>query len=421
VGELHVDASIIEFATVMSAATTILAAVAPAWGGTRENAAPAFVRTASGATAARSAVRWRHALIGIQASLTTMLLIFSALLLTSLWRLGRVPLGFEPRCVIAVNVQLLDTKYDAAAITTLQDELLRRVRQIPGVTSAGLTSAIPFRGFDSPADVQVVGSDRTMRVRVRYVDSAFFGTLHVPILRGRLFSIGDRSASTAVAVVPEAFAHSAFGAVDPVGKRLSLDRPTEIVGVVGNMRYNGLDRQASPAVYVPMSQYPRPLSTLVVRMHRESASAPVIDEIRRALHDIDPALAAVNVATIDQVVDATIAGRRFYSVASGRCACSRRAPARARDTVGVGCYRTQARSSCRRRCAAGDREWCLVWSATRALGSALIAQFLFQITPRSPSTYAGAALVVIGAASAAAWLPMRRFARLSLSQLLRED
>jgi putative ABC transport system permease protein len=439
VGELHVNGGIIEFAAAMSAVTTILAAIAPAWGGTRENAAAAFARAASGATAGQSGVRWRRALVGSQASLTTMLLIFSALLLTSLWRLGRVPLGFEPRDVLAINVQLLDAKYRApGAITAFQGELLREVRGIPGVSTAGFTSAIPFRGFDSPADVQIPGSDQMIGVRVRYVDSAFFATLRVPIVRGRLFSADDRSTSAAVAVVSEAFARSAFGAADPVGRWLALGRPTDIVGVVGDMRYNGLDKDVSPAVYVPTAQYPRPLSTLVVRLRPEISHAPVIDEIRRILHDIDPALAAVNVATVDQVVDATIAGRRFYSVASGAFAII----ALTLTAVGLALVVARAVSERRRelaiRSALGATARKLLGAAVgdallaiasgvfvglllAALGSALMAQFLFQITARSPSTYAGAAFVVIGVAGAAAWLAMRRFARLPLAQVLREE
>jgi putative ABC transport system permease protein len=439
VGELHVSGNIIEFAAVMSALTTILAAVAPAWSGARENTAATLARAATGATAGQSATRWRHALIGMQAALTTMLLIFSALLLTSLWRLGRVPLGFDPRNVLVVNVELLDAKYrPPGAITNFQDELLRGVRGISGVTAVSLASAIPFRGFDSPADVQVPGSDQMMRVRVRYVDSAFFATLRVPILRGRLFSSEDRSTSPDVAIVSEAFARRAFGAADPVGKRLALDRPTGIVGVVGNMRYNGLDKEASPAVYVPTSQYPRPLSTLVVRMRPEIAPAPVIDEIRRVLHEIDPTLAPVNVATVDQVVYATIAGRRFYSVASGAFAII------ALTLTAVGLTLVVARAVAERRrelairsalgatvrklvrAAVGDALLAIASGVfagllLAAMGSVLIANFLFQITARSPSTYAGAALVVIGVAGAAAWLPMRRFARLSLAQVLREE
>ena len=439
VGELHVNAAIIEFAAAMSAVTTMLAAIAPAWGGTRENAAATFARAASGATAGQSAVRWRSALVGVQASLTTMLLIFSVLLLTSLWRLGRMPLGFEPRDVLAMNVQLLDAKYRApGAITRLQDELLRGVRQIRGVSTAGFTSALPFRGFDSPADLQILGTNQTMRVRVRYVDSAFFATLRVPILGGRLFFSEDRSTSRPVALVSEAFAHRAFGAIDPVGKRLTLDRPSEIVGVVGNMRYNGLDKDASPAVYVPKSQYPRPLSTLVVRMRPGTAPTPVIDEIRRVLHGVDPTLAAVNVATVEQVVDATIAGRRFYSVASGAFAII----ALTLTAVGLALVVARAVAERRRelaiRSALGATAGKLVRAAVgdallaiasgvfgglllAALGSALIAKFLFQVNARSPSTYAAVVLVVIGVAGAAAWLPIRRFARLPLAQVLREE
>ena len=220
---------------------------------------------------------------------------------------------------------------------------------------------------------------------------------------------------------------------------LALGRPTLIVGVVGNMRYNGLDADASPAVYVPTAQYPRPLSTLVVRMRPGIAHAPVIDAIRHALHDIDPTLAAVNVATVDQVVDATIAGRRFYSVASGafailalvltavgltlvvaRAVAERRRELAIRSALGATLRQLIQRG--RRRCAGGDCEAASSRDCfSRPIGSALIAQFLFQIAARSPSTYASAALVVIGVAGAAAWLPIRRFTRMPLAQVLREE
>jgi putative ABC transport system permease protein len=439
IGELRVNASIIEFAAGMTAITTILAAVAPAWGGTRTDAAATLTRAASGGTAGRAAMRSRHLLVGMQAALTTMLLIFSALLLTSLWRLGQVPLGFDPHDVLAINVQLLDARYRVpGAVTALQENLLRGVRGIPGVVTAGLTSAIPFRGFDSPAQVQVVGSDEKARVRMRYVDSAFFAALRVPILRGRLLGTNDRAGSPPVAVVSQSFARRVFGTANPVGKTISLINPTEIVGVVGNMRYGGLDKEASPAVYVPMLQYPRPLATVVVRMTSETTQRTVVDQIRRVLHDVDPALPVVNVAMVDDVVAATIAGRRFYSVATGAFAIV----ALTLTTIGLALVVARAVAERRRelairsalgatlmglaRVAVGDALAAITGGVVAGLllasiGSVLIAQFLFQITARSPNAYGGSAALVVVVAGLAAWIPMRRFARLPLAELLRQD
>jgi putative ABC transport system permease protein len=439
VGGLRVNGSLVGFGAAMTAVTTILAAVAPAWGGTRENAAATLISASISGTAGRSTVRWRHALVGAQAALTTVLLIFSALLLTSLWRLGQVPLGFDPRNVLAVNVQLLDPRYfPTGAINAFQEELVRGARGIPGVVAAGLTSTIPFRGLDTPADLEMPGSNRKVRLRHRFADSAFFAALRVPLVRGRLLNGDDRLNSAAVAVISESLARRVFGTVDPIGKVLPLQRPTEVVGVVGDMRYNGLDKEASPAVYVPMSQYPRPLSTLVVRMRPGIGHAKVIEEIRRVLHEIDPGLPAVDVATVDQVVDATIAGRRFYSVAAGafafvaltltvvglalvvaRAVAERRRELAIRSALGATLIKLA-------RAAIGDALVAIAGGVFAGLilasiSSVLIAQFLFQIAARSPNTYAGSALVVIGVAGTAAWLPMRRFARVPLAQMLRQD
>src|SRR5262249_26886958 len=152
VGGVGVDATIVAFAAAMAALTTVLSAVAPVWAGTHRDAAGELTRAATTATAGRGAVRWRHALLGAQAALTTTRLIVSSLLLTSLWRLGRVPLGFESRDVVAIDVQLLERRYRVpGAMLQLQERLVRDARRLPGVVAAGLTSAIPFRGFDSPA------------------------------------------------------------------------------------------------------------------------------------------------------------------------------------------------------------------------------------------------------------------------------
>lgn len=438
VGELRVNGSIVAFAAVMTAVTTILAAVAPAWGGTRQDASANLTRAASAATATRSSVRWRHVLVGAQAALTTMLLVFSALLLTSLWHLGRVPLGFDPHDVLAVDLQLLDAKYrESGAMIRFQDDLLRGVRGIPGISAAGLTSAIPFRGFDSPAQLVLPRSERKEIVRIRWVDSGFFTVLHVPIVRGRLLNEADREGSAPVAVISESYAR-AFGDENPIGQTIQLANPTQVVGVVGDLRYAGLDKDPPPAIYLPRMQLARPLITLIVRLDPLTNRAGAIDAIRRTLHIIDPGLPALHVAMEDQVVDATIAGRRFYTVATGAFAVI----ALLLTTVGLALVVARAVAERRRelaiRAALGATLTTLarttVGAAMTAIGSGvmiglllaggvsiLLTEFLFEVAPRSPAIYAVAALLVVGVAIGAAWLPMQRFATASLSQMLRPD
>ncbi len=438
VGELSVNGSIVAFAAVTTAVTTILAAVTPAWGGTRPDAGASLTRAASVATATRSSVRWRHALVGAQAALTTMLLIFSTLLLTSLWRLGRVPLGFDSHDVLAVDLQLIDAKYrDSGAMIRFQDDLLRGVRAVPGVSAAGLTSAIPFRGFDSPAQLALPHSERKEIVRIRWVDSGFFAVLRVPVVRGRLLTDADREGAVAVAVISESYAR-AFGGENPIGQTIQLANPTQVVGVVGDLRYAGLDKEPPPAIYLPRMQNARPLFTLVVRLGPSAERTGTVDAIRRVLHGIDPGLPALHVAMEDQVVDATIAGRRFYTVATGAFA----AVALLLTTVGLTLVVARAIAERRRelaiRAVLGATLAMLarttVGAAMIAIGSGvvgglllaggasvLLTQFLFQVAPRSPAIYGGAALLVAGVAIVAAWLPMRRFADASLSQMLRPD
>ena len=438
VGELDVNRSIVAFAAVMAAVTTILAAVAPAWGGTGRDAAGEVSRSTTTATAPRAAVRWRHSLLAAQAALTTILLVVSTLLLTSLWRLGRVPLGFDPHDVVAIDVQLLDARYRVAgAMSRLQQELVRDVRRLPGVAAVGLTSAVPFRGFDSPAQITVPATGQDEIVRVRYVDAGFFTALRVPIVHGRLLNEDDRAGSTPVTVISESFARSAFGDANPIGRLLPLDQPTEIVGVAGDMRYAGLDKASQAAVYLPRAQYERPLFTLVVRLSSSAVSGSVVDGVRKALRDLDPALPPTHVATLDRVIDATIAGRRFYSVAAGAFAVL----ALTITTIGLALVVARAVAERRRELAVRSVLGATLPELTRvavgsalaaisagalaglvlaAFGSTLLTQFLFQITPHSPLTYLGAVSSVLLIGAAASVLPLRRLASMPLAQILRQ-
>lgn len=439
VGDLEFDASILAFGAFAATATTLLAAVAPAYGGTRSETSATMTRASANSTAGKTAVHWRHWLVGAQGALTTMLLIFSTLLLTSLWKLGQVPLGFNPENVLAIDLQLFNERYrTTGAIAGFQEQLSGTVRNIPGVVAAGITSAIPFRGFDSPARLTAPNGQGRVDLRVRFVDSSYFVAMGVSSIRGRLLNSADRNGAADVAVISKSLAQKLFGAEDPIGKFIDLARPTQIVGMVGDLRYAGMDKDPSPAVYVSVFQNARPLSTLTVRIAEGANRRMIVDGIRNALRTLDPDIPMIRVAMVDDIVDATIVSRRFYTVAASVFA----AIALTLTTVGLLLVVTRVVSERRRelairsalganfarigRAAVGDALAATVAGVSVGLfltfaSSTLLEQFMFQIGAHSPSVYVMSAVVVISGCVAATWMPLRRFGRLPLTQMLRQE
>jgi predicted permease len=422
---------------VMATLTTVLAAVAPAWGGTRTDAAP-LLSGASAASSTRSALRWRHGLVAAQAAIATALLISASLLLTSFWELGRVPLGFDGGKVLTVELRLLDAKYSAlGAKPRFEEELVARVRAIHGITDVGLASAVPFTGRDGLAQISRPGVAKMDMVRIRRVDPGYFRVLHVEPIRGRLIDDTDRDATTPVTVVSSSYARVAFGAEDPIGQQVGT---RQVVGVVADLHYASLEDDPTPSIYVPEAQAEQAgmVFSVVARMDATGNSATVVPAIRRAIRAIDPAVPAVNFTTVDKLVDASVANRRFYTVATvsfatiallltvvglivvvARVVAERRREMAIRLALGATVDRLT-------RVATRDVLLAVAVGATSGLaaayaGSAALAQFLFHVAPRSTSIYAASSALVVSVAVLAVRLPLRRFANGSLSEMLRPD
>lgn len=439
IGELDVNANVIVFGAAMAAVTTVLAAVAPAWGGARLDAAATLTRAASTASAGRSTVRWRQWLVGLQAAIGTALLISASLLLASFWALRNVPLGFDGQRVMSVEVRLLDERYAMRwAMGRFQDELITRLRAIPGVDAA-TTSSVPFAGgIDGPVDLTFPGEEKATLVRYRVVDPAYFRVLRVPVVHGRLFTDADRQGSAPVTVISESLARRAFGTANPIGKTIGSDPQLEVVGVVADLYYANLERDPLPSFFVPRAQDPRPVFSLLVRADASLSSAAVTQLIRREIRAMDPALPVMKIAAVDHLVEASVANRRFYTVATAAFA----AIALLLTTMGLGVVVARVVAERRRelaiRAALGAPRARLLGVATRdamraaGLGvlaglagayaaSGLLAQFLFQVAPRSVVAYGTVGLLVLIVAALAASAPMHRFFRASLVAMLKAD
>ena len=437
VGELAVNGSVIVFGAAVAAVTTMLSAVAPAYGGTRLDAAAILTRAISAASAGRQTVRWRQALLGTQAAIGTLLLISASLLLTSFWQLRRIPLGYDGDQVMTAELRLLDARYLMRwSLTRFQNELLGRVRALPGVEVA-TASVAPFnpRG-ENAVDLTIPGAEKPALVRYRVVDPEYFRVLRVPVVRGRLLSDLDREGTTPVAVISESLARLAFGTANPIGRTVGSSPVLEVVGVVGDLYYANLDRDPGPSFFIPRAQDPRPIFSLIIRANVTTNAASVASAVRREIRAMDPTLPLPNFTTIGQLVDASVANRRFYTVATAAFAALALLLTTAGLVVVVARVVAERRKELAIRSALGASSTNLIHVATRdaltaaglgvAVGltgayaaSGVLGRFLFQVAPRSLTTYAAVAALVLGVASLAALGPVRRFNRLSLASLLK--
>jgi predicted permease len=437
IGEIAANGWTLVFAAGAVVISTVLAALAPALVGVRPASIAALLRISSGSSADRATVRWRQGLIATQAAIATALLISATLLLTSFWRLGHVPLGFDGEHVLTVEMRLLDERYRAlAARAEFQDRLIERVRALPGVLDAGLTSAVPFRGIDFTLVPTLLGQTEEYSANGRFVDPGYFRVLRIPLVRGRLFDSTDRAGAPHVMVVSETFARKAFGESNPIGKMMDYRGPVEIVGVVGDVRYEELGREPRPAIYLPRAQHPEGLICLVVRSGGRAASLGAA--IQRAIHEIDPTLPAMRLTTIDRIIDESVADRRFYTASTAVFS----AIALVLTIVGIAVVVARVIAERRRelaiRSALGADTRHLIRQATRDglaavstgvavgliaafWGSTLLAQFLFQVGGRSPLAYGLVTLLVVTIAGVTAWLSSRRLGRLELASMLRAD
>ena len=422
---------------VLATLVTLLATLAPLRRAIRVDLLPALQGMTPPKRIGVAAFNWRQRVIGAQSVVTTVLLIAAALLIASFWRLGHVPLGFDAEHVLTVEMRLLDRKYrDTTRLTAFQDELVARVRALPGVQAAGLTSAVPFRGVDFTSNLDRPGGAERVAAATRFVDSSYFDVMRMPLLRGRLFGTLDDRLHARVAVVSESFARQMFGGEDPIGQPIDVDTPKIVVGVVRDVRYAGFDRDPVPAVYIPRTQVPSELICVVART--SLPLAPAKRAVEKIVHDIDPLVPPMNVTTIDQIVESSTAGRRFYMVATlafaavalvltiaGLAALVSRSVVERRRELAI---RLAVGASSRQLIGLVAREGltpaaigCLSGVLIAAAGAKVLAKLLFHTSAYDPIATVGVPVAIVAIAGVAALLAGRSVLRVAPMNVLRGE
>jgi putative ABC transport system permease protein len=260
-------------------------------------------------------------LIAGEVGLALVLLIGSGLLLRTVWGLQRVDPGFDYHNSLAVTVQLSDKHYsDDLKINAFATQLLEQSSTIPGVESAGLARILPII-HDLPVGVYVEGRPRepdSQLPQANYssVSPDYFEAMRVPLIAGRAFDARDSLNANRVAIVSETFAKRFFPTESPIGKRINVvtgpEAFREIVGVVGDVKQNGIARELRPHAYEPFAQAPNTFMTLVVRTNL-SDPTQLVSSIRSKVLEIDRELPLQSVRTLESMLTNSIKQQRFTS------------------------------------------------------------------------------------------------------------
>ena len=447
--DVGLDGGVLAFAALLAVATGVLFGLAPALQLARSDVQQTLRDGGRSGRADRAGQWLRRALVAGEMALALTLLAGAGLLLQSFVRLQAVDPGFESERLLTFDLFLPPTQYgDAAARVAFFDRVLDALREVPGVASVGAVDVLPFsgrgstssfaiEGLPAPPDGQGPWGDN------RRVSPGYFETMGIPLLEGRTFSPADAAASEPVAVVDEGLARRYWPDASAVGRRLTYGDPADpeatwyrIVGVVGHAAQEGLDGPPRVQVYRTYRQSSAAALSVVARTTLPPAS--LVGAARAAVQSVDPDMPLASVGTMDAQLEASIGQRRLAAALLGGFAGLALALA-CLGIYGVMAYIVaQRRREIGLRIALGAgtasvvglfvRQGAVLVGTGLILGLAgafgltrLLRSQLYGVDATDPTTFGAVALLLVGTAGIATWLPARRAARLDPLTALRDE
>ena len=313
------DLSVLAFTVVATVASGLIFGLVPAWRAMRPNLMDIFQESSRGSTSGRATRRLSDVMVVAEIALALTLLAGAGLLIRSFVGLTSVDPGYRTSGIVATHI-VLPAKY-VGPVPKRQffSDLLERVKRLPGVDRATGVSALPMSPlgvqFDLPFTVDGLSAtspSERPRARYRAVLPGYFETMGIRLKQGRVFDAYDgREGGPKVAIVNESVVRRYFGAVDPLDKlvRMPMAGDLHIVGVVGDIRHDGLQASSQAEVFVPYDQFP--LSQMQIVVSTDLDAATIVKGVKAQLAAIDPTLPIARVSTIEDLVSASIAQPRF--------------------------------------------------------------------------------------------------------------
>jgi len=438
---IHLDTTVFLFTAAISIATGILFGLAPALKAARADVQEALKDGGRSVTGARSVTR--QALVVAEVALSMTLLIGAGLLIRSFARLARVNPGFDAQHVLSMQLSVAG-RYGGEKLVAFGQQMLERVRTLPGVEAAGtshflpLGRIIPGTGFfraDQPRPNH--GEEPVTDVLV--VMPGYFAAMSTPIVRGRVFDDQDRAGAPHRVVINRTLARQFFPNEDPIGKVLAIQWgkwPYEIIGEVEDVHQQSLDKDVKAEVFLCNLQEPTGPVYLVARTHGDPRL--LAKAIQAEIHSLDRDIPISDVKTMDEYVAAAVAAPRFNTILLGGFAALALLLA-AVGIFGVISYSVAQRTQeigIRRALGAGTGSVMRLVVAQgmglAAIGIAiglvgalaatrLLQTLLFGVTPTDPVTFGGVVVVLSAVAFVASYWPARRAARVDPMEALRHE
>jgi predicted permease len=442
--EVRMDVRLLAFTLTIGVATTVLFSLAPALQLTRRDIAMRLAR--SGRALAGGRLLVQRALVGAQVMLAIVLLVGAGLLLRSFARLQQVSLGFDPHHVLTFRISAQWSERPEA-VAARQLRTLQRLQAIPGVVAASFSGIQPAGADFPPAEFKIVGRETAdhLFATARQVSADYFRTMRIPILQGEscrddpgaAVSVGTAGAAAEHKIlVTRAFTDRFFANDNPIGHRVIQRYPDEIIGVVGDVRENGVAREPPPILYYCglTAYWPDP----VYEVRTDPARAVSMTAIRNAIHSIEPGRAVYAARTLDDALSESLSQPRLNTILLALFATT----ALALAAIGLYGVLSQLVAARRReigvRMALGARPVQILSStASQAatitgagivlgIGGALalarvMRTLVFDVTAHDPLTFALAPIVLAVVAAAATIVPARRAASVDPMHALRED
>jgi putative ABC transport system permease protein len=454
----RIDAAVLGAAAGLTALACVAAGLVPALEASRLGGLEPELRgSGSSSGGGLRGGRTRRALVATEVALAALLLVAGGLMLRTFRALRGVDPGFDPSHTLTVELHLPALGVgDVDARRAQLFGLVDRVEALPGVRAASLVLFPPMSGQSDTGNVRIEGVPPAARgrenvVEQRFVGPRYFASLGIPLIAGRDFTRADDGRAPGVAIVNRAMARRYWPGRDPIGRRLAFDiidgRPVwlKVVGLVGDVRQLGPDREPAAEVDIPYLQAepevisffgPREPLSLLVRGSREPMA--LAGTVRRAIREAAPDVPATRVRPMEALVSDAVADRRFEWFVLGAFAgfALTLAAIGVGGVVAFGVARRRREMSIRVSLGATSRE--LIAGAVRetmgpvcaglAVGLAaaagatrLLGSILFGVSPTDPVTYFAVAVLLAGVAALAAWLPARGLSRVDPMEALRAE
>ena len=332
--DVGLDVTVLLFTVLISVSTGVLAGVLPGLRLSRPNVNQALKQGLGRTDSDSGGHGTRGILVIAEVALSLVLLFGAGLMIRSFQRLQRVNPGFDADNVMTMTLSVAGAKFPSATQqTAFYEQVLQRVRSLPGVESAGIIDDVPLNGNGSHQPIAIEGhpvqamADQP-EVDVRLASTGYMHSMRIPVVRGRDFNDADVAGRPAVILISESMAREFWPDQDPIGKRLTMTFfpgvVREIVGVVGDVKIDGLDQtRPSATLYVPSTQITAPVTgqwtsfpmTLVIRT--SSNPGGVVSAATNAVHEIDPELPVRDVLTMNEVMANSVSQQRFNMLLLG--------------------------------------------------------------------------------------------------------